>query len=134
MILSFLWFWFGRRQLRGIGEPPAEASGSRNMGIVLIGAAILVPIVSYCWPSWRRRAGLGARHIVRRPFGHAADRRLREGAVPRDKVIAMLIIFVFNILFWMFYEQAGSSFNFLRKRSSTARLATGSFRSPGSSR
>jgi POT family proton-dependent oligopeptide transporter len=28
-------------------------------------------------------------------------------------VIAMLIIFGFNVLFWMFFEQAGSSFNFL---------------------
>ena len=28
-------------------------------------------------------------------------------------LIAMLIIFAFNILFWMFFEQAGSSFTFL---------------------
>jgi POT family proton-dependent oligopeptide transporter len=33
--------------------------------------------------------------------------------VARDKAIAMLIIFAFNVLFWMFFEQAGSSFNFL---------------------
>ena len=38
---------------------------------------------------------------------------VREGTVPRDKVMAMLTIFVFNVLFWMFFEQAGSSFNFL---------------------
>jgi POT family proton-dependent oligopeptide transporter len=38
---------------------------------------------------------------------------LREGAVSRDKVIAMLMLFTFNILFWCFFEQAGSSFNFL---------------------
>jgi POT family proton-dependent oligopeptide transporter len=38
---------------------------------------------------------------------------IREGAVARDKTLAMLIIFVFNILFWMFFEQAGSSFTFL---------------------
>ena len=38
---------------------------------------------------------------------------IRDGAVARDKVIAMLIIFAFNILFWMFFEQAGSSFTFL---------------------
>ena len=31
----------------------------------------------------------------------------------RDRAIAMLIIFTFNILFWMFFEQAGSSFTFL---------------------
>ena len=38
---------------------------------------------------------------------------IREGTVARDKRIAMLIIFAFNILFWMFFEQAGSSFTFL---------------------
>src|SRR4030095_11121052 len=36
-------------------------------------------------------------------------------AVARDKTFAMLIIFVFNIMFWMFFEQAGSSFTFLAK-------------------
>jgi POT family proton-dependent oligopeptide transporter len=36
--------------------------------------------------------------------------------VQRDKVIAMLIIFVFNVLFWMFFEQAASSFNFLAEK------------------
>ncbi|WP_438819309.1 POT-type proton-dependent oligopeptide transporter, partial [Colwellia marinimaniae] len=30
-----------------------------------------------------------------------------------DRSIAMLIIFAFNVLFWCFFEQAGSSFNFL---------------------
>ena len=38
---------------------------------------------------------------------------IRNGNVARDKVIAMLLIFTFNILFWMFFEQAGSSFTFL---------------------
>jgi len=38
---------------------------------------------------------------------------IREGKVQRDKAIAMLIIFAFNVLFWMFFEQAGSSFTFL---------------------
>jgi len=39
-----------------------------------------------------------------------------EGKVSRDKVMAMLTIFVFNVLFWMFFEQAGSSFNFLAEK------------------
>jgi POT family proton-dependent oligopeptide transporter len=38
---------------------------------------------------------------------------IREGKVERDRSIAMLVIFAFNILFWMFFEQAGSSFTFL---------------------
>jgi POT family proton-dependent oligopeptide transporter len=41
---------------------------------------------------------------------------VRNGAVARDKVIAMFIIFAFNILFWMFFEQAGSSFTFLAEK------------------
>ena len=44
MILSFVWFWFGRRQLQGIGEPPRDASHTRNLFIVLISAAIAVPL------------------------------------------------------------------------------------------
>ena len=38
------------------------------------------------------------------------------GKVQRDKMIAMLTLFVFNILFWCFFEQAGSSFNFLAEQ------------------
>jgi len=117
MILSFLWFWFGRRQLHGIGRPPAESSGSRNLGIVLLGAVILVPIVYVllaklgadvlAWVLGFLFVGLAVMLLIE---------GIREGAVPRDKVIAMLIIFVFNIMFWMFYEQAGSSFNFLAEK------------------
>src|SRR3970040_10419 len=38
---------------------------------------------------------------------------MRTGKVQIERVIAMLIIFAFNVLFWMFFEEAGSSFNFL---------------------
>jgi POT family proton-dependent oligopeptide transporter len=38
---------------------------------------------------------------------------VRTGKVQIHRVIAMMIIFAFNVLFWMFFEQAGSSFNFL---------------------
>jgi POT family proton-dependent oligopeptide transporter len=38
---------------------------------------------------------------------------LRHDRVQLHRVIAMLIIFAFNIVFWMFYFQLGTSFNFL---------------------
>ena len=38
---------------------------------------------------------------------------IRSGAIARDRTITMLITFAFNILFWMFCEQAGNSFTFL---------------------
>jgi POT family proton-dependent oligopeptide transporter len=37
----------------------------------------------------------------------------RHDKVQVHRVIAMLIIFAFNVLFWMFYFQLGTSFNFL---------------------
>ena len=49
-------------------------------------------------------------------FDAQLDEGVREGSVARDMVIAMLIIFVFNVLFWMFFEQAGSSFTFLAEK------------------
>jgi POT family proton-dependent oligopeptide transporter len=114
MILSFLWFWFGRRQLHGIGRPPAEVPQARGIGIVLGCAAIGVPLVYFLLSKLGATAlivilgvlfiGLAVMLLVE---------GIREGAVARDKVVAMLIIFVFNALFWMFFEQAGSSFNFL---------------------
>jgi POT family proton-dependent oligopeptide transporter len=117
MVLSFLWFWFGRRQLRGIGRPPADVPAPRNLGIVLVGAAVLVPIVYVllaklgadvlAWVLGAMFVGLAVMLLIE---------GIREGAVARDRVVAMLIIFVFNIMFWMFYEQAGSSFNFLAEK------------------
>ncbi|MEP6939867.1 MAG: oligopeptide:H+ symporter, partial [Rudaea sp.] len=116
MVFSYLWFWFGRRQLQGIGEPPQNASGSLALGLVAVYLVLGVPIVYFlftlgataiAWILGVLFIGLAAILLVE---------GAREGRVARDRVIAMLIIFVFNVLFWMFFEQAGSSFNFLAEK------------------
>ena len=117
MILSFLWFWFGRKQLKGIGAPPTDAGSTRTLGLVALYLVAGVPLTYYliaelganalAWILGILFIGLAVMLLVE---------GAREGAVARDKVIAMLIIFVFNVLFWMFFEQAGSSFNFLAEK------------------
>jgi POT family proton-dependent oligopeptide transporter len=114
MIISFLWFWFGRRQLGEIGKPPADGNQARSLIFVLLGAAVAVPAVYFLlsrvgaeplqWVLSALFLGLAIMLLVE---------AFREGVVSRDKVIAMLVLFSFNILFWCFFEQAGSSFNFL---------------------
>ncbi|HVV95729.1 MAG TPA: peptide MFS transporter [Rhodanobacteraceae bacterium] len=113
MLLSFFWFWFGRRQLGEIGRPPAENPGRQNVFYVLIGALIAIPVMYsllamgadvLAWILGVMFIGLCVLLLVE---------GIREGAVQRDKAIAMLIIFAFNVVFWCFFEQAGSSFNFL---------------------
>jgi len=114
MLISLVWFWIGRAQLGGIGRPPAGSDGLQKVGLVAGGAILAIPIV-YGMLS------IGAtklQYFVLTPMFVGLCLLLlaegvREGAAQRDKVIAMLIIFTFNILFWMFFEQAGSSFTFL---------------------
>jgi proton-dependent oligopeptide transporter, POT family len=145
MVLSLLWFWFGRRQLKGVGRPLPDQQGRMRVVYVFIGAALAVPVafflmnggfselvakallsvhaiqpalingvVNYektlpaasvlAWVLGVLFIGLAAMLIVD---------GIREGKVQLDRVIAMLIIFAFNLLFWMFYFQLGTSFNFL---------------------
>lgn len=114
MVISTLWFWFGRRQLGHVGLPPKERHGGKALLGVVAGTIVAVPIVyllmakagatAIAWILGVLFIALAAMLLVE---------ALREGAVSRDKVIAMLTLFAFNILFWMFFEQAGSSFNFL---------------------
>lgn len=114
MLISLLWFWFGRRRLLGIGQAPAERHGGAMLAWVVMVAAAAVPIV------YLLMAAVGAgvlTWILGLLFVALAlmllVEALREGGAARDKVVAMLVLFAFNVLFWMFFEQAGSSFNFL---------------------
>jgi proton-dependent oligopeptide transporter, POT family len=113
MLISLVWFYFGRRQLQQIGRPPAEAPGRERAVYVAIGALCVIPLVYSL-------LALGAgtlQYVLTALFVGLASmlmiEGIRGGAVARDRTIAMLIIFAFNILFWMFYEQAGNSFTFL---------------------
>ena len=114
MLISLVWFWFGRQQLAGIGRPPEGDGGKEKVLYVFAGALVAIPLV-YALLAMGATAlqwfvltpmfvGLCALLLVE---------GIREGPVQRDRAIAMLIIFTFNILFWMFFEQAGSSFTFL---------------------
>ena len=113
MLISLLWFWMGRGQLKGVGEAPEGANGIGRVITVFIGAAIVVPVVYFllAMGAEKLQMVLSAMFILLAIM--LVIEGVKNGAVARDKVIAMLIIFAFNILFWMFFEQAGSSFTFL---------------------
>ncbi|WP_449429478.1 peptide MFS transporter [Rhodanobacter umsongensis] len=113
MLLSLLWFWFGRRGLQGVGRPAPEAAGRMRVVWVLLGMIVAVPLV-YLLLAFVTR---GLSWMLGVLFAAVAVMLLveavRHGRVQVDRVVAMLIIFAFNILFWMFYFQLGTSFNFL---------------------
>ena len=113
MLISLVWFYFGRRQLQDIGRPEPEAEGRERIAYVVIGALFVIPLIY----SLLTLGATMLQYVLTTLFVGLAVmlmiEGIRTGAVARDKTIAMLIIFAFNILFWMFYEQAGNSFTFL---------------------
>ena len=126
MLISLLWFWFGRAQLKGIGAAPVGRNGGKVLGLVTLGVIAAIPLVYFllaqvgadrlAWVLGALLIGVSAMLMVM---------ALREGAVQRDMGIAMLILFAFNILFWMFFEQAGSSLNFLAEHIVTRTILGG---------
>ena len=116
MLVSLVWFWFGRAQLQGHRRrQPARRQTDARADVAGRRAASAIPVIYFLLRSWAPTALqcvlIGA---VRRAWRSCCwSKASANGAVARDKVIAMLIIFAFNILFWMFFEQAGSSFTFL---------------------
>ena len=113
MLVSLVWFWFGRAQLQGIGRPAQGADGIGRVAGVAVGVLAAIPAIYFLLTIDASNLQL----LLTALFVLLCVLILREGfangAVARDKAIAMLIIFAFNVLFWMFFEQAGSSFNFL---------------------
>lgn len=113
MLISMVWFWFGRAQLHGIGRPPEGAESRMRVVYVALGAVVAIPVVY----SLLAVGAQALQVVLTVMFVGLAVMLLiegvRTGAEARDKTLAMLLIFAFNILFWMFFEQAGSSFTFL---------------------
>lgn len=113
MLVSLVWFYFGRTQLKGIGLPAPGNEGMGRVLAVMVGAVVAIPVVY----TLLAVGGKNLQGILTIMFIILAVmlmiEGIREGKVARDKTIAMLLIFVFNIMFWMFFEQAGSSFTFL---------------------
>ncbi|HCU66737.1 MAG TPA: MFS transporter [Rheinheimera sp.] len=114
MILSTIWFYIGRKQLKGIGMMPEDKPAGKMLAYVIAGVVVAVPVVYFLM------AGMGAQTlawVLGVLFVIVAGMLLLEGKqngrIQMHRVCALLLLFGFNVTFWMFFEQAGSSFNFL---------------------
>lgn len=113
MIISLIWFFIGRAQLKGIGAPDPAAMSMNRVIYVVLGALAVIPVVYLLLAVGANKLQLVLTVLFLILAAMLLIEGFRNGAVARDKVIAMMVIFTFNIMFWMFFEQAGSSFTFL---------------------
>jgi POT family proton-dependent oligopeptide transporter len=116
MLISLVWFYIGRRQLKGIGAATGETANPMRMVYVVIGGLIVIPVVYMLLKAGaaKLQGVLSILFIILAIM--LIVEGVRNGKVARDKTIAMMIIFFFNIMFWCFFEQAGSSFTFLAEQ------------------
>jgi len=116
MLISLVWFWFGRRQLGDIGRPAVGDGGKLRVLYVLLFCLVSVPVYYFLLAIDAGTLQIVLTALFLLLCGMLLMEGIRDGKVARDRAIAMLIIFTFNILFWCFFEQAGSSFNFLAEQ------------------
>ncbi len=114
MIISYIWFYLGRKQLKGIGSVERTPTRTKNLFYVVTGA------IASIFPIYILMAYAGAQILAWILFALFVGLTFilikhtkSVGKVAYERVIACLIMFFFNIIFFMFFEQAGSSFTFL---------------------
>src|SRR5690606_39669942 len=47
MLISLVWFWFGRAQLQGIGRPAEGDGGKQKVVYTLLGALVSIPVIYF---------------------------------------------------------------------------------------
>ena len=116
MLISLVWFFIGRARLLGIGAPDAQHADPKRLLYVIIGSLCVIPVVYFLLAAGAANLQIVLTILFIILSVMVLVEGFKNGKVARDKALAMLIIFFFNIMFWMFFEQAGSSFTFLAEK------------------
>ena len=112
MLISYFWFLFGRRSLGLVGGPPPGREGWGSLIAITAAGLVVSPLIFILLGQNQWLSGiLGSLFIGCCIVLIAAG--IRDGNIQRDRIFALLILFTANVMFWMFFEQAGASFNFL---------------------
>jgi POT family proton-dependent oligopeptide transporter len=115
MLLGVVTFGTAGTSLQGHGEPPSPTVFKKSFPFILIGSLLTVP--AFFWLLQHGEIFMyllaGTWVIVLYVLISVA---LKEDQVQREKMWALIALFVFNIFFWMFFEQAGSSLTLFADR------------------
>lgn len=112
MLISYFWFLLGRRKLGLVGGAPAGREGWGSLIAVTAAGLVITPLIFFLLGQNQWLGGiLSTLFLLCCVLLVSAG--IRDGNIQRDRIFALLILFIANVMFWMFFEQAGASFNFL---------------------
>ena len=115
MLLGLVTFGMGRARLEGHGEPPKPEQLPANLTKVLLGSLALVPLVYLLLSedaAVRWLLGLAVFVVL----GILIITAVREERVMRQRMFVLIVLWFFHMMFWMFFEQAGTSLTLFTKR------------------
>lgn len=122
MIVGTLTFWMGRAKYERVAEAPdpqklhsAWLGPLSRFHVTVIASVFAIPLL-YLLISNNQIVGylLGATAVL--VIFNLLRESFKEGPVARDRMIMMIILFIFNIVFWACFEQAGTSLTLFADR------------------
>ena len=123
MLFGLLVFWRGQPLLGGVADPPdAERlrqsvlpGVNRELGIYLATAAA----VAVCWQLVQHSVAVGSILVLTGVVvvvALGATMLIRCERVERDRLTVVSVLILLSVVFWAFFEQAGSSINLFTDR------------------
>jgi POT family proton-dependent oligopeptide transporter len=127
MVAGLAVFMLGRSKLQGKGEPPDLAKltepyllGMSRQTLTYLGSMAVIPVL-YLLLQYKglvdalllAALAFVVLQLLRAAF---ADGSPHNGKVQRDRILVLMLLMVFNVLFWALFEQAGSSLTIFADR------------------
>jgi proton-dependent oligopeptide transporter, POT family len=100
---------------KGAGRPPVKSAGRGGEVMVYVGVLLAVPLLAFL-VSRNTLAGYCLTGFGVLALGTILVSALRSMKVERERLFVVLILMFFSMLFWAFFEQAGSSVNLFTDR------------------
>ncbi len=126
MLIGLTIFGSGQGLLQGKGKAPDSARANKMFPLVILGSLLAVPIIytllqRHVWVEWLM--GISAVIVL----GYLLLTAIREEVVQRHKMYVILVLIFFHMLFWAFFEQAGSSLTLFTERNVDRMVGTWEF-------
>ncbi len=122
MLLGVAVFLGGRNWLEGHGQPPdpERLYGRSKLGISRYWLTVLLSVAAvpalYLMLRYNQVVGWLLALVAVYVVGNLLVVGFKSGRVQRDRIIVLLILMVFNIVFWACFEQAGTSLTLFADR------------------
>lgn len=117
MLIAIMIFVLGKAALQGEGEPP-DAQRLKRLGpVVYGGCAVAAPLLYLLLAHGRGVLQWILLVVLLAVVANLAFEAFKDGdRVVRDRLVVLVILMVFNVVFWACFEQAGSSLTLFADR------------------